>query len=63
MAEARRLLEAAAEQGHRLSQYQLGSMFDHGRSVEQSDELAFAFFEKAAEQGDEMAQCKEGSFC
>ena len=36
--------------------YNLGSLYDHGRGVEQSDAKAFGWFEQAARKGDAMAQ-------
>ena len=40
----------AAENGHAQSQYQVGMMYRHGRSVAQNYKQAIAWFEKAAAQ-------------
>lgn len=48
----------AAEQGHILSQYNLGRMYQIGLGVTQSEIEAVKWFRKAAEQGDKDAKNK-----
>lgn len=45
----------AAEQGYNIAQHNLGSMYENGRGVPQSNKEAAKWFLKAANQGDEDA--------
>ncbi|WP_444216008.1 tetratricopeptide repeat protein [Dialister hominis] len=45
----------AAKQGLASAQYDLGLMYEFGRGVEQSDEKAREWYQKAADQGFEDA--------
>ena len=56
--EAAKWYRIAAEQGHILSQYNLGRMYQIGLGVTQSDTEAVIWFRKAAEQGDKDAKSK-----
>src|SRR5580698_10718410 len=50
------LLRQLADQGNARAQYILGSMYDEGRGVAQSDADALKWYRMAAEQGDTSAQ-------
>lgn len=49
--EALEIFEALAEQGHVMSQFIVGNMYDFGESVPRDYEQAFIWYKKAAEQG------------
>jgi TPR repeat protein len=51
-------LKKAAEQGYASAQYNLGVMYEYGKSVSQDYGEALIWYRKAAEQGDEMAKNK-----
>ena len=53
---AARLLRPLAEQGHSEAQTLLGSIYDYGQGVPQSDQEAVKWYRKAAEQGDAKGQ-------
>ena len=46
-----RYLTVAAESGHDLSQFLLGSMYGSGKGTEKNPDLAYKWFLAAAEQG------------
>ncbi|HWN96809.1 MAG TPA: tetratricopeptide repeat protein [Methylomirabilota bacterium] len=46
----------AADQNHRLAQFNLGQMFAHGQGVEQNDSMAAMWIRRAANGGDPGAQ-------
>ena len=48
--------EAAAKQGYAPAQFQLGECYYRGEGVDEDEETAIEWWEKAAEQGDEDAQ-------
>lgn len=50
----------AAENGDAAAQFQLGTKYDKGTGVEQSDAQAVRWYRKAAEQGHTSAQCNLG---
>jgi len=52
----RRMMRLAAEQGHAKAQFNLASMYDNGKGVEQDYASAFQFYRLAAEQGHVKAQ-------
>lgn len=43
-------LRAAAEKGHKKAQYRLGKCYDKGHGVEEDDQKAFQWYQKAAAQ-------------
>jgi TPR repeat protein len=45
-----------ADQGNAEAQYNLGLMYEQGRGVQQDDVKAVKWFQKAAYQGDAIAQ-------
>jgi TPR repeat protein len=53
-------LRKAAEQGYASAQYNLGVMYEYGKSVSQDYGEALIWYSKAAEQGDETAKNKLG---
>ena len=48
--------QKAADQNHRLAQFNLGQMFAHGQSVPRNDALAVMWIRRAANGGDAGAQ-------
>jgi TPR repeat protein len=58
--EALQLWTQAADQGHSLAQYNLGTIYERGRSVPPSDKEAIKWFQKAADQGHVDAQFNLG---
>ena len=52
---AKEYYELAAEQGHDIAQYSLGSMYESGKGVEQDYTTAAEWYRKAAEQGNHYA--------
>lgn len=50
-------LEKAGNQGHVLSQYHLGCLYDNGGTVAKDPRLAVHWYRKAAEAGYAQAQC------
>ena len=46
----------AADQNHRLAQFNLAQMFAHGQGVERNDSTAMMWFRRAADGGDAGAQ-------
>ena len=60
-AEAAKYYRMAAEQGHARAQNNLGSMYEDGRGVPQSDEKAEEWYLKAASQGLAEAQTNSGA--
>jgi len=59
-AEAVRWYRKAAEQGHAVSQYNLGVMYANGQGVKQDHAEAVRWYRKAAEQGHTGGQCNLG---
>ena len=53
-------LHARAEQGHAISQFNLGVAYELGKGVPQDHEKAFYWYSKSAEQGDPPAQYNLG---
>ena len=53
-------LHARAEQGHAISQFNLGVAYELGKGVPQDQEKAFYWYSKSAEQGDPPAQYNLG---
>ena len=49
-------LTTKAEQGDAIAQYNLGVIYSNGKVVEQSDEKAVYWWQKAADQGNTKAQ-------
>ena len=62
-AQAMQWYEKAADQNHRLAQFNLGQMFAHGQGVPQSDSMALKWIRLAAEGGDAGAQYNLGERC
>jgi len=60
-AKAAELWRPLAEKGDATAQYFLGSLFAEGKGVEQNDETAFMWFQRAASQGDAAAQYNLGA--
>lgn len=58
---AARLWQPLAEQGDRDAQFALGTLYQLGRGVEQSDALATRWFRRAAERGSVPAQYNLGN--
>ena len=50
----------AAEQGHAMAQFNLGSMYNHGRGVENENVESVRWYREAANQGVPNAQCSLG---
>ena len=53
----------AADQNHRLAQFNLGLMYAHGQGVEKNDATAAMWIERAAQGGDAGAQFNLGERC
>ena len=53
-------VKTLADQGDVNAQYELGRMFENGQSVAKNDQLAVAWYRKAAEQGHAEAQASLG---
>jgi TPR repeat protein len=62
-AQAKQWYEKAADQNHRLAQFNLGQMFAHGQGVPKSDSMAEKWIRMAAEGGDAGAQFNLGERC
>ena len=54
-------IERDAKEGDAEAQYQLGVMFEQGKGVKQSFEMAMKYYEKAAKQGNTDAQYNIGN--
>jgi septal ring-binding cell division protein DamX len=54
--EAFRWYLRAAEQGHRVAQFNTGNAYKHGRGTQQDDTLAITWWQRAADQGFSHAQ-------
>ena len=59
-AEAGRWFRKAADQGHTISQYFMGVMYESGRGVPEDQAESVRWFRKAADQGEAGAQFKLG---
>ncbi len=55
-----KIYREAADQGHSWAQYNLGRMYDEGKSVARDYAEALVWYRKAADQGDAYAQCSLG---
>jgi len=53
----------AADQNHRLAQFNLGQMFAHGQGTERNDSTAMMWIRRAANGGDAGAQFDLGNRC
>jgi uncharacterized protein len=53
----------AADQNHRLAQFNLGQMFAHGQGTERNDATAMMWIRRAADGGDAGAQFDLGNRC
>lgn len=60
-AHAREWYQKAADQNHRLAQFNLGQMFAHGQGMPKSDSMALMWIRRAAEGGDAGAQYDLGN--
>ena len=56
LAEIMRMLHEAAEQRHEKAQFNLGSMYQHGKGVEKDEVAGAQWYRKAADQGFASAQ-------
>jgi TPR repeat protein len=52
--------QKAADQNHRLAQFNLGQMFAHGQGIPKSDSMALMWIRRAADGGDAGAQFDMG---
>ena len=52
--------QKAADQNHRLAQFNLGQMFAHGQGIPKSDSMALMWIRRAAHGGDAGAQFDMG---
>jgi len=52
--------QKAADQNHRLAQFNLGQMFAQGQGVTRNDSMALMWFQRAADGGDAGAQYNMG---
>lgn len=52
--------QKAADQNHRLAQFNLGQMFAHGQGMPKSDSMALMWIRRAADGGDAGAQYNMG---
>jgi hypothetical protein len=52
--------QKAADQNHRLAQFNLGQMFAHGQGMPKSDSMALMWIRRAADGGDAGAQYDMG---
>ena len=59
-AHARDWYQKAADQNHRLAQFNLGQMFAHGQGMPKSDSMALMWIRRAADGGDAGAQYNMG---
>lgn len=59
-AQAREWYQKAADQNHRLAQFNLGQMFAHGHGMPKSDSMALMWIRRSAEGGDAGAQYEMG---
>lgn len=59
-AQALEWYQKAADQNHRLAQFNLGQMFAHGQGMPKSDSMAIMWIRRAAEGGDAGAQFDMG---
>jgi TPR repeat protein len=60
-AKAVELWQPLAEKGNAAAQYSLGTLYAEGKGVEQNDETAFMWFQRAANQGNAPAQYNVGA--
>jgi hypothetical protein len=60
-ASAREWYQRAADQNHRLAQFNLGQMFAHGQGMPVSNSMAVMWIRRAAEGGDAGAQYNLGN--
>lgn len=60
-AKAVAIAKPLAERGDAAAQALLGTLYAEGRGVEQNDETAFSWFQKAADKGDAQAQYNVGA--
>jgi TPR repeat protein len=58
--EAFQWYQKAADQNHRLAQFNLGQMFAHGHGIPKSDSMAVMWIKRAAQGGDAGAQFEMG---
>jgi TPR repeat protein len=58
-----RLLRPLAEEGDARAQFTLGFMYQNGRGVKIDNGQAIFWYQKAAEQGDDVASFSLGAIC